>query len=80
MTKRKCNNPHDDGHMTMNEVINLAMKKFNWTREKVLSWYEKENPSLKKARPRELVERGQTNKIVELLDKRESDRERNRKE
>lgn len=76
MTKRKCRNPHDAGHLTMEEVIKLAMQKLGWPRAKCLSWYEKENASLKHARPRELVERGQTDLIVVLLDKRERDRKK----
>lgn len=74
MPKRKCRNPHDNGHMTYEEVVVLAMEKLKWDRKKVLSWMEKENASLRHSRPRELVERGETNRIVELLDKREADR------
>ena len=56
------------------------MEKFGWTKTKCISWYEKENPSLKKARPRELVERGQTELIEELLNKRERDRKKEQSE
>jgi len=76
MTKRKCRNPHNNGNLTMEQIITLAMDKLGWPRAKCLSWYEKENASLKHARPRELMERGQTNLIEELLNKREKDRKK----
>lgn len=41
-----------------------------------MSWVEKENASLKHARPRELVDRGQGELVIELLNKREADRKR----
>lgn len=75
MTKRTCRNPHkDQGNLTYQEVVELAIKKLGWPRKKVLSWMELENSALKKARPAELVDRQQTDIIVELLDKREADR------
>jgi hypothetical protein len=75
MPKRKCRNPHvGQGNLSLEEIVVMAMEKLQWNRKKVLSWVEKENPSLKHARPRELVERGQTDRIVELLEKRETDR------
>jgi hypothetical protein len=74
MSKRTCRNPHSTDGLTEAQVIELAMTKLLWSRQKVISWYNKENPSLKKARPRELVERGDTDKIVEFLNKREADR------
>lgn len=52
------------------------MEKLGWTRKKVMSWVEKENASLKHARPRELVDRGQGELVIELLNKREADRKR----
>ena len=55
-------------------LITLAMEKLKWSRKKVLSWLEKENPALKKARPIECIDRGEIDKVKELLDKRESDR------
>ena len=76
MPKRKCRNPIRTDGLTMEQIITLAMEKLEWSREKVLSWYEKENASLKKARPSELVDRGTTDPIVELLNKREADRKR----
>ena len=39
-----------------------------------MSWVEKENPALKHARPRELVDRGLGEQVIELLNKRERDR------
>jgi D-lyxose ketol-isomerase len=50
------------------------MEKLGWPRKKVMSWTEKENPALKHARPRELVDRGQGELVIELLNKRERDR------
>jgi hypothetical protein len=41
-----------------------------------MSWVEKENPSLKHARPRELVDRGQGELVIALLEKRENDRKK----
>ncbi len=61
----------------MEQVITLAMEKLAWPRKKVLSWYELENAALKKARPSELVDRGDTDRIVELLDRRERERKNN---
>ena len=40
----------------------------------MLSWYELENAALKKRRPSEVVDDGDTEVIEALLDKREADR------
>ena len=83
MPKRRCRNPLRTDGLTRDQVIQMAIEKLEWPRAKVLSWYEKENASLKKARPRELVERGDTDRIVDLLNKREYDRkseQRNKEE
>jgi hypothetical protein len=77
MTKRTCRNKINENDLTKEEVIQLAMDKMQWKRAKVLSWYKLENPHLKGARPEELVDRGDTDRIIELLDRRE--RERNKK-
>lgn len=69
MPKRK-NKPEYDGGLSQEEIIVMAMQAFGWSRKKILSWYVKENASLKKARPSELVERGNTDPIVELLKRR----------
>lgn len=74
MSYRRCRNPHRTDGPTLEEIINLAIEKLQWPRKKVLSWVEKENPSLNHARPRELVDRGQGDKVIELLNKREQDR------
>lgn len=77
MTKRRCRNPHktpEEGALTEAQVLELAMRKLNWKLPKVISWYNLENAALNHARPRELVERGDTDRIVTLLDKREADR------
>jgi hypothetical protein len=76
MTYRRCRNPHRTDGLTHQQVVELAMEKLQWSKAKVLSWMEKENASLNKARPRELVDRGQTELIEELLDKREKDRKK----
>lgn len=52
------------------------MEKMQWPRKKVLSWTEKENASLKHARPRELCDRGQGDLVIDLLNKRERDRKK----
>lgn len=74
MTYRRCRNPHRTDGPTLEEIITLAMEKLQWSRKKVMSWVEKENPALNHARPRELVDRGQGDQVVELLNKRERDR------
>ncbi len=74
MPKRRCRNPLRTDGLNMEEIITLAMNKLQWSREKCLSWYEKENASLNKSRPRELMERGDTDRIITLLNKREADR------
>lgn len=74
MTYRRCRNPHRTDGPTLEEIVNLGVKKLGWDRKKVLSWTEKENPALKHARPRELVDRGLGEKVIELLNKREHDR------
>lgn len=76
MTYRRCRNPLRTDGLTMEQVITMAMEKLQWSRKKVLSWYELENPALKHARPSELVERGDTDRIVDLLNKREADRKK----
>lgn len=74
MTYRRCRNPHRTDGPTLEQIVTLAMEKLGWPRKKVMSWTEKENPSLKHARPRELVDRGQGELVIELLNKRERDR------
>jgi hypothetical protein len=74
MTYRRCRNPHRTDGPTLEQIITLAIEKLGWNRKKVMSWVEKENASLKHARPRELVDRGQGELVIDLLNKRESDR------
>lgn len=74
MTFRRCRNPHRTDGPTLEQIITTAMQKLKWSRKKVMSWVEKENPALKHARPRELVDRGQGELVLELLEKRERDR------
>jgi hypothetical protein len=76
MPYRRCRNPHKTDGPTLEQIVVLAMEKLQWPRKKVLSWVEKENPSLKYARPRELVDRGQGELVIELLNKRERDRKK----
>jgi uncharacterized protein (DUF2384 family) len=80
MTYRKCRNPHRPvSENEQEDIIVLAMECFGWTRKKVQSWYEKENPRLKKARPRELVDRGQGDQVVEFLETKRQERTANQK-
>lgn len=74
MTYRRCRNPHRTDGPTLEQIITLAIEKLKWSRKKVMSWVEKENPALKHARPRELVDRGLGEQVIELLNKRERDR------
>lgn len=71
MTYRRCRNPHPtpegEEPITEGEIIEMAMECFGWDRKKVKSWYLKENPRLKKARPSELVDRGLGYLVVEFL-------------
>lgn len=61
--------------MSHEEVIQFAMDKLKWKRLKVLSWYRLENPHLGGARPEELVNRGQADRVLAFLDRRERERE-----
>ncbi|MBC7396671.1 MAG: hypothetical protein H7333_04435 [Bdellovibrionales bacterium] len=60
--------------MTKEEVIQLAMDCFLWKELKCLSWYKLQNPSLSGNSPKELVQRGQTSKLVVFLKKKAQDR------
>ncbi len=77
MPKRK-NRKEFDGGLSQEQVIQMAMKAFEWPYKKIMSWYIKENAALKYARPSELVERGNTDPIVELLKRRENERKVNK--
>lgn len=61
------NQPHE-------EIIELAMEKLQWKRPKVLSWYKLENPHLGGARPEELVNRGESDRVIAFLVRRERER------
>lgn len=74
MTYRKCRNPHRTDGPTMEQIVTLAIECFGWKRPKVLSWYAKENLRLKKARPQELVDRGQGELVIEFLEERRRER------
>ena len=78
MTYRKCRNPHPtpegEEPITEGEIIEMAMDCFGWDRKKVKSWYLKENPRLKKARPSELIDRGQGHLVVEFLKLKKEER------
>lgn len=78
MTYRKCRNPHPtpEGEkvITSEDIILLAIECFNWKRPKVVSWFNKENARLKKARPSELVDRGQGKLVVEFLESKKAER------
>lgn len=54
--------------MTKDEIVALAMECFQWKELKCLSWYKLQNPHLGGNSPKELVQRGQTSKIVEFLE------------
>ena len=68
MPKRK-NRKEFDGGLSQEQVIQMAIKAFEWPYKKIMSWYVKENAGLNHARPSELVERGNTDPIVKLLHK-----------
>ena len=57
--------------MTKEELIRLITKKLEQKREKALSWYKTENPRPRGARPEEFVNRGELDRVLELLDRRE---------
>lgn len=74
MSYRRCRNPHRLDGPNLEQIVVYAIAKLGWTRKKVLSWVELENASLKGSRPRELVDRGQGELVLALLDKRQRDR------
>jgi hypothetical protein len=74
MTKRHNRSSANPEGPSSGEIIILAMECFEWTREKVLSWYERENPRLNKSRPSELVARGQGQKVIEFLESKRQER------
>lgn len=77
MPKRK-NKLEYDGGLSQEEIIAMAMEAFEWPYKKIMSWYRLENKSLNDARPCELVERGNTDPIVELLKRRAYELKRNK--
>lgn len=48
-------------------VLDLAKDTYGWTKAKLLSWYKKENKNLGGASPRELVNRGEGQAVVDFL-------------
>ncbi len=60
--------------LTKEEVIQLAMDCFQWKELKCLSWYKIQNRFLGGNSPKELVQRGQTAKIVVFLKQKAQDR------
>ena len=58
--------------LTKEEVIQLAMDAFDWKELKCIAWYKLEIKGLAGNSPKELVQRGQTSKIVELLKREKS--------
>lgn len=78
MTYRKCRNPHStpegQAPVTMNDVIEAAMDAFGWNKAKVMSWVQKENPRLDKARPSEKVDRGLGHEVLEFLQDKKQER------
>lgn len=78
MPKRTVRDPHSlaegEAPVSMEDVIELAIECFGWPRAKVMSWYQKENPRLKKSRPSELVDRNQGKLVVEFLESRRGER------
>jgi len=59
--------------MKKEEIISLAMERLGWNEKKVRSWYKKENNWLKGNSPKELVERGEFDKVVDFLMSRQKD-------
>ena len=78
MTYRKCRNPHPtpegEEPVTMDDVITAAMDAFGWKKQKVMSWYNKENPRLNKSRPSEKVDRGLGKQVLEFLEEKYEER------
>jgi hypothetical protein len=65
-----------DHKKTRQDVIDIAMKKLNWKKPKVLSWYKLENHHLGGASPEELVNRGESARVIAFLERRERERSR----
>ena len=70
--------PVRDDH-SKEEIIELAMEAFEWKESKCLSWYKLQIPQLNGNSPMELVQRGQTSKIIDFLDKRHLELKKNQK-
>lgn len=74
MPYRRCRDPIRTDGLTREQVIEMAQDAFGWSMQKILSWYELENAGLNKSRPSELVDRGDTDKIIAFLAKRKAER------
>ena len=55
--------------LTRDQVIRLAMQTFGWTERKCTDWFKLEIKGLNYNSPMELVNRKETGKIVELLNR-----------
>lgn len=62
--------------MTKQEIIALAMESFGWKEAKCLSWFKLENKLLGGNSPFELMQRGETDKVVQFLKRKRAERTR----
>jgi hypothetical protein len=67
----------DREDLSREEVIRLAMDTYAWKESKCVSWYKLQIPQLGGNSPMELVQRGQTGKLVSFLRKKLDEREKN---
>ena len=61
---------------TKEEVIQFAMDALQWKEAKCLSWYKLQIPQLGGNSPKELVQRGQTSRVIEYLLQKKREREK----
>lgn len=66
--------------MNKHEIIFLAMERLGWTEAKVRSWYKEENRWLNGLSPKELVDRGEAQEVVDFLMSRQKDYDDTEKE
>jgi hypothetical protein len=60
--------------MTKEQIIEMAMDCLGWKEAKCVSWYTQENRWLGGNSPRELMQRGETEKVVKFLQQRLKER------
>jgi len=65
-------NANERDNHSKDEIIEIAMDAYQWKEAKVLSWYKLQIPQLGGNSPKELVQRGQTSKLITFLQKKKA--------